>query len=107
MEERQHIPARHIPAEGSYPPAAAGLDPVAIPPDAEAEAKDLPTFDEAVSPRTSPRSGIEARDPFYYARQVTSSESFRQKHFSRWTWAMIVIAGIVLGASATMMAAGA
>jgi hypothetical protein len=102
MEERQNIPAR-----GNYPPAAAGLDPVAIPRDAEAEAKGLPTFDEAVAPRSDPRNGIEARDPFYYARQVTSSDAFKQKHFSRWTWAMIVIAGIVLGASAAMMAAGA
>ena len=100
MEERQYTPAR-----GGYPPAAAGLDPVTIPPDDVARQNDLPTFDEAVSPRRP--IGIETRDPFYYARQVTSSDAFRQKHFSGWTWAMIVIAGVVLGAAAVMMAAGA
>jgi hypothetical protein len=98
MAEREHIPVRE-----TYPPAAAGLDPVTLPSDDEAEARNLPRFDEAVSPR----SGIQARDPFYYAKQMTSSEAFRQKHFSIWTWAMIVVAGVVLGAAAVMMAAGA
>ena len=69
------------------------------------------TFSDVTSPRFSPQSwpddGVRARDEFYYHDRLSSNESFKRKHFSIFTWTMIVIAGIVLGASMALMAAGA
>jgi hypothetical protein len=92
MEERQSYRP-----EPGYPPEAAGLDPV------------TPDFSHAVrfSPQSWPDDGVRARDEFYYHEQLSSNESFKRKHFSIFTWTMIVIAGVVLGASMALMAAGA
>ncbi|HEV7690457.1 MAG TPA: hypothetical protein VGO52_06535 [Hyphomonadaceae bacterium] len=91
-----------------YPPEAAGLDPVAVPRDPEAGGA---TFSEVTSPRFSPQAwpddGVRARDEFYYHERLSSTEAFKRKHFSIFTWAMIVVAGIVLGGSMALMAAGA
>jgi hypothetical protein len=88
------------------PPEAIDLDPVAIPRDSDAIG---PTFSEAVrfSPQAWPDDGVRARDEFYYHERLSSNEAFKRKHFSIFTWVMIVIAGIVLGGSMALMAAGA
>jgi hypothetical protein len=105
MEERH----TSQPGPRGYPPEAAGLDPVAIPRDPNAHVG--PSFSEVTSPRFSPQAwpddGVRARDEFYYHERLSSNEAFKRKHFSLFTWAMIVVAGIVLGGSMALMAAGA
>jgi hypothetical protein len=95
-EQRKHDPD----LAQSYPPSQAGLDPVTIPP------RD-PSFAEAVAPYPVDDNGNARLDPFYHTRQFTQSESFKRKDFSSGTWVMIVIAGIVFGASMALMASGA
>jgi hypothetical protein len=99
---QQQIPQ---PPRGA-PPEAVGLDPVAIPRDPDAIG---PAFSEAVrfSPQAWPDDGVRSRDEFYYQERLSSNEAFKQKHFSLFTWAMIVVAGVVLGGSMALMAAGA
>ena len=105
------MPERQTPqpdASRDYSPAM-GLDPVAVPPEDASRAG--PTFSDVVSPRFSPQSwpddGVRSRDEFYYHDRLSSNEAFKRKHFSLFTWVLIVIAGIVLGGSMALMAAGA
>lgn len=106
MQERQT--SQPQPTRG-YPPEAAGLDPVALQPDLDAAEAGRPGFNDAVrfSPQAWPDDGVRARDEFYYHNRLSSNEAFKRKHFSLFTWAMIVVAGVVLGASMALMAAGA
>ena len=80
-----------------YPPYAVGMDPVTGSMETTAQLAEILGPDEPIK-----------RDP-YFGNPITDSQrpAPRRSDFSVTTWAMIVAAGIVLGAAIALMAAGA